>query len=180
MNLTPRRQDTKAQRRRRVTPIYLATFLSSVKCLGMCRWCFLAVGVLPALVNAARADIVDDYLKEQMQQHRIPGAALIVIQTNQTVKRVGYGFANLEWKVAATPETVFEIGSITKQFTAACILLLAQDGKLSVEDKISSHLPHAPETWHAITLRHLLTHTSGLKSYTGLDGFELRRHLSQE
>jgi D-alanyl-D-alanine carboxypeptidase len=136
--------------------------------------------MLPAFVNAARADKVDDYLKEQMEKHRIPGAALIVIQTNQTVKRVGYGFANLEWKVAVTPETVFEIGSITKQFTAACILLLAQDGKLSVDDDLSRHLPHTPETWRGIKIRHLLTHTSGIVSYTGLDGFELRRHLTQE
>ena len=132
-----------------------------------------------AWVKTAYADRVDDYIGEQMREHRIPGAALIVIRTNLPVKRAGYGFANLEWKAPATPETVFEIGSVTKQFTAACILLLAQDGRLSVEDKISTHLRNTPETWQNIRIRHLLTHTSGLRSYTGLDGFELRRHLTQ-
>jgi CubicO group peptidase (beta-lactamase class C family) len=127
-----------------------------------------------------RADQVDDFLNAEMNTHRIPGAALLIIQTNQTVKRAAYGFANLELKVKTTPETVFEIGSITKQFTAACILLLAQDGKLAIDDKIASHLQHVPSAWQDITIRHLLTHTSGLKSYTGLDGFELRRRLTQD
>jgi CubicO group peptidase (beta-lactamase class C family) len=102
-----------------------------------------------------------------------------VIQNDKTVKTAAYGFANLELRVPAGTDTAFEIGSITKQFTAAGILLLAQRGKLSVEDKISRYLEHTPPAWRDITIRHLLTHTSGLKSYTGLDGFELRRHLSQ-
>jgi D-alanyl-D-alanine carboxypeptidase len=74
---------------------------------------------------------------------------------------------------------VFEIGSITKQFTAAGILLLEQDGKLSIDDLISKHLTNTPASWSNITVRHLLGHTSGLKSYTGLDGFELTKHLTQ-
>ncbi len=103
----------------------------------------------------------------------------MVLQTNATVKSSCYGLANFELKVPAVAETVFEIGSLTKQFTAACVLLLAQDGKLSIDDKIGKHLQHIPESWRDITVRHLLTHTSGIKSYTGLDGFELRRHLTQ-
>ena len=128
---------------------------------------------------SARADQVDDYLNAEMQSHRIPGAGLIVVQTNQTVKQSVYGIANLELNVPVAAETVFEIGSLTKQFTAACVLLLAQDGKLSVDDKISRFLPNVPDSWQGITIRHLLTHTSGIKTYTGLNGFELRRHLSQ-
>jgi CubicO group peptidase (beta-lactamase class C family) len=146
----------------------------------MCRFCSAVFLAFPLLANNAQADRIDDYLEGEMRQHRIPGASLLVVHANQTVKRAAYGFANLELHSAATPETVFEIGSITKQFTAACVLLLAQDGKLSVEDKISSHLSHTPASWRDITIRHLLAHTSGLKSYTGLDGFELRRHLTQE
>jgi CubicO group peptidase (beta-lactamase class C family) len=75
---------------------------------------------------------------------------------------------------------VFEIGSVTKQFTAAGIMTLVQQGKLSVDDKISQHLTNTPPIWKDITVRHLLTHTSGIKSYTGLDGFELSKHLTQE
>src|SRR5438034_7116456 len=132
------------------------------------------------VASMAQADRVDDYVKSEMGQRRIPGVALTIIQNGKAVKTATYGLANLELSVPVKPETVFEIGSITKQFTAAGILLLAQEGKLSVEDKISQHLNHVPAAWSNITVRHLLTHTSGIKSYTGLSGFELTRHLSQE
>jgi CubicO group peptidase (beta-lactamase class C family) len=134
--------------------------------------------VLPAN-QAAQADGVDNYIKNQMERHRIPGVALKVIQDGKTAKTAAYGLANLELNVPVSPETVFEIGSITKQFTAAGILLLAQEGKLSVDDNISKYLSDTPEAWKNVTIRHLLTHTSGIKSYTGLDGFQLWRHLTQ-
>jgi D-alanyl-D-alanine carboxypeptidase len=130
--------------------------------------------------NLARADRIDDYIKDEMAKRRIPGVALMVIQDGKEVKAETYGVGNLELNVPVRQETVFEVGSITKQFTTAGILLLQQDGKLSVEDKISRHLKHVPDSWTNITVRHLMSHTSGLKSYTGLDGFELRRHLTQE
>ena len=88
--------------------------------------------------------------------------------------------ANLEWQTPVTPQTVFEIGSVARQFAAAGILLLAQKGRLSLDDRISLHLKGAPESWKDITLRHLLTHTSGIKNYTLLHGFELTKHLTQE
>jgi CubicO group peptidase (beta-lactamase class C family) len=128
----------------------------------------------------ARADQVDKYLKSQMQQHRIPGLTLKIVRDGRAIKTAAYGLANVELNVPGKPETVFEIGSVTKQFTAAGILLLAQEGKLSVADKISQHLKDTPEAWANVTIRHLLTHTSGIKSYTGLDGFQLWRHLTQE
>lgn len=140
-------------------------------------WVFAILGL--GLLSA-RADRVDDYLQSEMSSHRIPGACLLVLNTNTPIKRGSYGLANLELRVPVSAETVFEIGSLTKQFTAACILLLAQDGKLSVDDKIEMHLHRIPESWGEITVRQLLTHTSGIKSYTGLDGFELRRHLTQD
>ena len=114
-----------------------------------------------------------------MKQHRIPGVALKVIRDGKVAKTGTYGLANLELNVPVSAETVFEIGSITKQFTAAGILLLAQEGKLSVDDKISKYLTDTPEAWSKVTIRHLLTHTSGIKSYTGLDEFQLWRHLIQ-
>lgn len=125
-------------------------------------------------------DQVDDYLKAQMEQHRIPGIALRIIHDEKVTKTATYGVANLELNVPVKPETIFEIGSITKQFTAAGILLLAQEGKLSVEDRISKHLKNTPAAWTNISIRHLLSHTSGIKSYTGLSGFEFTRHLTQE
>jgi CubicO group peptidase (beta-lactamase class C family) len=157
-----------------------AARLGRVKYPNMSRfWFALSVGLL-AQLNLAFADRVDDYIQTQMADHRIPGLALLILQSNQPIKKAVYGLANVELKVPVTPETVFEIGSITKQFTAATILLLARDGRLSVEDKINRYLGHLPPTWQSITVRHLLTHTSGIKSYTGLKGFELTRHLTQE
>jgi len=131
------------------------------------------------LVCCAGADKVDRAVKAEMRQHPIPGVALEIIRNGKCIKRAGYGLANLEWRTRVTPQTVFEIGSVTKQFTAAGILLLVQEGKLSVDDRISAHLPKTPEIWKDITVRHLLTHTSGIKNYTVLDGFELTKHLTQ-
>jgi D-alanyl-D-alanine carboxypeptidase len=129
--------------------------------------------------RCALADQVDDYVKAQMEEHRIPGIALRIIQDGKDIKTATYGLANLELNVPVQVETVFEIGSITKQFTAAGILLLARDAKLSVDEAISRYLKNTPAAWTNITIRHLLSHTSGLKSYTGLTGFELTRHLTQ-
>jgi len=131
-------------------------------------------------VGSASADQADDLIKGEMQKHQIAGLALLVTKAGQPVKTNGYGVANLEWNVPVTKDTVFEIGSITKQFTAACILLLVEDGKLSLDDKISRHLKSTPASWSNITVRHLLTHTSGIRNYTTEDGFELRLHLTQE
>lgn len=135
--------------------------------------------LLLALAIRAEADRVDNAVRADMKAHPIPGLALEVIQNGQCIKRAGYGVANLEWDTPVTPETVFEIGSVTKQFTAAGILILQQEGKLSVDDPISKYLKDTPLIWKGITLRHLLTHTSGIHNYTTLDGFELTRHLTQ-
>ncbi len=145
---------------------------------------FLNLAVLLSLMvlwpGYVRADQADDYLHEQMEKHRIPGVALMVIQEGQPVKTTAYGLADLEQKVPVTPETVFEIGSITKQFTAAGILILCDEGKLSLDDPITKHIKSAPPAWTNITLRHLATHTSGLKNYTGQKGFALTEHVTQE
>jgi len=141
---------------------------------------FLALAVMLMVPGFAFADKVDSLIKQEMQKHQIAGLALNISKDGHPIKTKGYGKANLEWDVPVQRDTVFEIGSITKQFTAACILLLVQDGKLSVDDKINAHLKVAPTNWSNITIRHLLTHTSGLPNYTLLDGFELRQHLTQE
>lgn len=131
-------------------------------------------------LSVVRADQVDDYLRKQIAEHRIPGMALAIVQNGKPIKTEAYGFADLEHHVMVQAETVFEIGSVTKQFTAAGVLLLAQDGKLSVDDRIGKHLRNIPDSWTNVTIRHLLTHGSGIKSYTGLPGFELTRHLTQQ
>ena len=97
-----------------------------------------------------------------------PGAAAIVVKDGKVLLRKGYGMANLELGVPNSPEMVFELGSVTKQFTAAAILLLQERGKLSVTDDIGKYLPDFPTHGQTITIEHLLTHTSGIPSYTGL------------
>jgi CubicO group peptidase (beta-lactamase class C family) len=95
-----------------------------------------------------------------------PGATVIVVKDGNIVFRHGYGLANLETKTAMRPEMVFELGSVTKQFTSTAILMLAEEGKLSLADNIKKFFPDYPDKGAQITVEHLLTHTSGIKSYT--------------
>ncbi|HTM52667.1 MAG TPA: serine hydrolase domain-containing protein [Pirellulales bacterium] len=124
----------------------------------------LTVALIAAgsLLQVARSDEIDDYVNTEMQTRHIPGVSLAVIKEGKVVKAQGYGLANVELKVPAGPETVYKIGSVSKQFIAAGIMLLVQDGKIKVDDKISTFLQGTPEAWKDITIRHLLTHTSGL------------------
>ncbi len=131
------------------------------------------------LVRTANADDVDDLIRSQMQAHHVPGVACLILKDGRTVKTFYGGDANLEWNAPVGADTVFEIGSISKQFAAASILLLAQQGKLSVDDNISKYLTNTPPAWANIKISHLLSHTSGIHSYDDMDGFELRQHLTQ-
>jgi D-alanyl-D-alanine carboxypeptidase len=95
-----------------------------------------------------------------------PGAAVLIRRGGETVLRRGYGLASIELGVPISPDQVFEIGSVTKQFTAAAIMKLAERGALSVSDSLTRFLPGFPTGGHTVTLEHLLTHTSGIPSYT--------------
>jgi CubicO group peptidase (beta-lactamase class C family) len=101
-----------------------------------------------------------------------PGCAIGVSQNGRPVLTRAYGLANLEYGVPNTPETIFESGSVAKQFTAAAVMLLVQDGKLSLDDDIRKHLPEVPNFGKTITIRNLLTHTSGLRDQWGLLGLK--------
>jgi len=100
-----------------------------------------------------------------------PGAAVAVRHRGELIHNRGYGLANVEWNIPIDADTVFRIGSITKQFTAAAILKLMEEGALELDDPIERHLPDYPVGARRITVRHLLNHTSGIKSYTGLPNF---------
>jgi len=95
----------------------------------------------------------------------VPGASVLVIRDGKAVVRRAYGLANLEDRITATPETNYRLASMTKQFTAAAILLLMESGQLQLEDPVRKWLPSLPEATNAVTIRHLLTHTSGLIDY---------------
>jgi CubicO group peptidase (beta-lactamase class C family) len=95
----------------------------------------------------------------------VPGAAVLVLHDGQLVVRASYGLADLEATAPATPETNYRLASVTKQFTAASILLLAEDGRLNVDDRAHTWLPSLPKAAEAVTIHHLLSHTSGLIDY---------------
>ncbi|MGD0813447.1 MAG: serine hydrolase [Verrucomicrobiota bacterium] len=114
----------------------------------------------------------DDYLKTELNAERFAGSVMVA-RSNQIVFMKGYGLANRELDVANAPDTKFRIASNTKQFTALCILILQEQGKLSVEDPVSKYLPDCPSAWSKITIRHLLTHTSGIPDYTKLPDYVL-------
>lgn len=130
-------------------------------------WCAL----LTTMLASAHADTTDDYVRAQMQTQHIPGLALAVIQNGQVVKEKGYGLADVERGVPVTTNTVFEIGSITKQFTATAILMLVEQGKIRLEERITRALPGLPDAWHTVTVRELLSHTSGIPDYEAIMGY---------
>jgi D-alanyl-D-alanine carboxypeptidase len=126
------------------------------------------------------ADKVDSYIKEQMTKGHVPGVALAIVKDGHVVKEASYGLAELELKMPVGRDTVFEVGAITKQFTAAGIMMLKEEGRLSLDQRIAAYLSGAPESWNKITVRQLMNHTSGIKSFTDTtNGFRLSDHLTQ-
>ena len=132
--------------------------------------------LLVCAVLPARADTIDDYLTRQMQQLRLPGLALAVVRDGKVDTIRTYGKASLELDAPVTRDTVFEVGSLTKQFTAVAVMMLVEDGKLRLHDSVATHLPDAPEAWRVITVRHLLTHSSGLQEYLSIPGLADQAH----
>lgn len=129
----------------------------------------LSLPVDSAAQNLTPAEIskVDQIFKDYAKADS-PGCALGVYRDGAIAYAQGYGMASLELGVAITPKTVFDIGSTSKQFTAFSILLLQQQGKLSLDDDIRKFMPEIPDYGKRITLRHLMTHTSGMRDYAGL------------
>lgn len=110
----------------------------------------------------AANDKVDAFVQSELKRQNVPGIALIVQQDGKVVYAKGYGYASVEQAIPATTEQRFQIGSITKQFVAAAVMLLVEEGKMALDDKIGKYLGAVPAEWDPITVRHLLTHTSGL------------------
>ena len=140
-------------------------------------WKRLTLALLLAGCSLASAAPVDDAARmDQVVQHFVDTqqfmGAVLVARGDEIVFDKAYGHANLEWQIANTPTVKFRLGSITKQFTAVSLLLLEERGKLALGDPIKRHYPQAPPTWDAITLQHLLTHSSGIPSFTSFPEFQ--------
>jgi CubicO group peptidase (beta-lactamase class C family) len=113
---------------------------------------------------------MEQVVQSYVDSKQFMGAALVA-RDGKVLLSKGYGFANLEWGVANSPASKFRLGSITKQFTAACILLLEERGKLKVDDPVKKYMTDAPAAWDKVTIFNLLTHTSGIPSFTGFPDY---------
>lgn len=113
--------------------------------------------------GGATGQHVDDYVQAVLEKNHVPGAAVAIVRDGQLEKLSTYGLADLEAEVKAGPDTSFQLASATKVLTGTLVMRLVQEGKLDLDAPLSTYLPDVPETWKALTLRHLAAHTSGLK-----------------
>lgn len=132
-----------------------------------------------SLQTLSPLDSADRYIRSELVRQRIPGLSVAVLRGDSVVLSRGYGFANLEHRVPATDSTVYQSGSVGKQFTAAAVAMLAQDGRLRLDDPLTRYLPQGGAAWSGITLRHLLTHTSGIPDYAD-STLDYRRAYSED
>ncbi len=128
---------------------------------------FFVVGIVCLAQDVAR---MDEVVRSYVSDGKFMGSVLVA-RGDDVLFNKSYGSANLEWDIDNTPTTKFRLGSITKQFTATCILLLEERGKLKTDDLVKTHMPDAPAAWDKITIFHLLTHTSGIPSFTGFPDY---------
>jgi len=112
-----------------------------------------------------RADTVDDYLRSEMAKRHIPGVSVAVVRDGKPILVRSYGLSNIELSEPVTSDSVFKLASVTKPFTATAILMLAEEGKITLDERIARYLPELPSHWSAVTVRQTLSHTSGLIDY---------------
>jgi D-alanyl-D-alanine carboxypeptidase len=123
------------------------------------------------VTKGSPSDGVDAFVQGLMQKRHIPGVSVAVVRDGKVLLAKGYGSANLELGVPATENTVYQLASVTKTFTATAVMMLVHEGKLALDDKITERLADLPAAWGKVTIRHLLSHTSGIKSYTSVRDF---------
>jgi CubicO group peptidase (beta-lactamase class C family) len=142
---------------------------------------FLVLGVvLSAQVTAAKSsvDAVARSVRAEMEQQHIPGLALLVSRNGIPVRSEGYGLSNVELNVPVTPQSIFQSGSVGKQFTATAVLMLAEAGKIRLDDALTQYFPQGPEWWKRVTVRELLSHTAGFTDYP--KDFDYRKDYTED
>jgi len=138
----------------------------------------IIVGLAITVTALAQEERVDEFVKSEMEKQRIPGVAVAIVKSGRIVLAKGYGLANVEHQVPVKPETIFQSGSVGKQFTATAVMMLVEEGKLSLDDPITKYFTEAPASWQNITIRHLLTHTAGTTDYP--NDFDFRRDYTED
>jgi CubicO group peptidase (beta-lactamase class C family) len=137
---------------------------------------FAALGALAQ--NSATTAAVTAYVNAEMESQHIPGLSLLVIKDGKIIRAEGFGLANVELQVPVKPESVFQSGSVGKQFTATAVMMLVEEGKIGLDDPITKYFSNAPATWKEITVRKLLSHTAGLGDYP--KDFNFRKDWTEE
>lgn len=138
---------------------------------------FTFLFLIPSIVFA-QFDSTDIIVNKMMKQQKVVGLSLAVIKNGKAVVNKGYGLANVELNVPVTATTVIRLGSVSKQFFPVAIMKLVEEGKISIEDSVHKFFPDAPETWKPIQIKHLMSHSSGLKRESpAYDNFKMRSDL---
>jgi CubicO group peptidase (beta-lactamase class C family) len=143
-------------------------------------WALLAILLVTTNHSVAQDALttkVDEFVSAQMKRQKIPGISLAIVKNGKPLIVKGYGLANIEHNVPVKPETIFQSGSVGKQFTSMAVMILVEDGKIGLDEKISKYLGDVPDSWKGITIRHLLTHTSGTTDYPA--NFDFRRDYTE-
>lgn len=148
--------------------------------LGLVAWAAVLL-VAPAAAQVERPDpeavaALDAWAPSFLAENQIPGAVVALASGGRVVVSRAYGRANVELGVPVTDSTVFEIGSISKQFVAVAVLMLAEEGALGLDDPVQAHLPEIPSEWYGTTVRQLLTHTSGIPDYEEIATYDVYQH----
>ena len=138
------------------------TFSRTRSVLFVC--CLFTFATL-ALAQSSLDSAVADYVKAEMERQHISGLALLVTRDGKVVRSEGFGLANVELQVPVKPETIFQSGSVGKQFTATAVMMLVEAGKIGLNDPLTKYFPDAPPSWKNVTVRELLSHTGGFGDY---------------
>jgi CubicO group peptidase (beta-lactamase class C family) len=144
-------------------------------------WTWVSMAASSSALAQGRSpiDSINQYVASELRHQRVPGASVAILRGDRVLLARGYGFANLELRIPASDSTIYQSGSLGKQFTAAAVLMLAEQGRLRLDEKILKWLPEGAGVWDSVTVRHLLNHTSGIAEYTD-STFDYRRDYTED
>src|SRR5579862_9356974 len=156
----------------------LGWMASSARTMGCLAGLLVLLMLTLAFASTRATDRIDAIVRDEMDRSRIPGVAVLVVKDGRILKEAGFGFADLDHNVPVTPKTLFESGSVGKEFTATLVMLLAERHVLGLDDSIVNYLPEGKGKWDGVTIRDLLDHTSGIGDMP-YDTMDLRKDYSE-
>jgi CubicO group peptidase (beta-lactamase class C family) len=147
------------------------------------RQCFIVPAALLLVTISSAPEsrpsaAISDYVRAEMQRQHIPGLSLLIAKDGKIVSVEGFGLANVELEVPAKPETVYQSGSVGKQFTATAVMMLVEQGKIGLDDPLTKYFKDAPAAWNDVTVRELLSHTAGFGDYP--EKFDFRKDWTED